>query len=235
MYTLCSAADFSCSVAISVKMSVLLYLPAYLVVLVKQGGLSTTIRLCLAVISVQGLFAYPFLLEHPLPYVQYAFNFGRVFLYKWTVNWRFLSEERFLDPNFAKALLVGHVSVLVAFGLFRWCRTSGGVLAVLNRVIQHPSRPGSPVPISADGAYAISAGSLENSRRIYRNHYDCFLVQSYRNTVFALVTLPILLVVRLSGPPVGVEDALSHHPKVRVSSAVFSKSDRTLGLLLWEQ
>jgi alpha-1,3-mannosyltransferase len=149
---------FSCSVAISVKMSVLLYLPAYLVVLVQQRGLYTTIRLCLTIISVQGLLAYPFLLKHPLPYVQYAFNFGRVFLYKWTVNWRFLSEERFLDPKFAKALLVGHVSVLVAFGLFRWCRFSGGVLAVLNRAIQHPSRPGSPVPISADGAYARSPG-----------------------------------------------------------------------------
>ena len=144
----------SCSIAISVKMSVLLYLPAYLVVLVKQRGLVTATRLCLTIISVQGLFAYPFLREHPLPYFNYAFNFERVFLYKWTVNWRFLSEEKFLDPNFAKALLVGHVSVLVAFGLFRWCRTSGGVLAVLSGAVRHPSRPGSRVSISADGAYA---------------------------------------------------------------------------------
>lgn len=212
-------------------MSVLLYLPAYLVVLVKQSGLATTIRLSLTIASVQGLLAYPFLLKHWLPYAQYAFNFGRVFLYKWTVNWRFLSEEIFLDRNFAKALLVGHVSVLVAFGLFRWCRTSGGVLAVLNRAISHPSRPGSPVPISADGAYARSSGLLNCSRYVYRNHHDCLHVESYRNTVFALVTLPILLVVRLSVAPVGVEDALSYHPKVRVSSAVFSKSDRTLGLL----
>ena len=204
-------------------MSVLLYLPAYLVVLVKQRGLYTTIRLCLTIISLQGLLAYPFLLEHPLPYVQYAFNFGRVFLYKWTVNWRFLSEERFLDPNFAKALLVGHVSVLVAFGLFRWCRTSGGVLAVLNKAIQHPSLPGSPVPVSADGAYTRSPGSLEYSRHVYRNHYDRFHVESDRNSVFALITLPVLLVVCLSGPILGVEDALSCHPKVGVSSAVYSK------------
>jgi alpha-1,3-mannosyltransferase len=142
-------------------MSALLYLPAFLVVLVKQRGLAATIRLCLMIFSVQGLLAYPFLLEHPLPYIKNAFNFNRVFLYRWTVNWRFLSEERFLDPNFAKALLVGHVSVLVAFGLFRWCRTSGGVLAVLKRAIQHPTRPGSPVPVSADGAYAGSPGSLK--------------------------------------------------------------------------
>ena len=212
-------------------MSVLLYLPAYLVVLVKQRGLATTIRLCLTIASVQGLLAYPFLVEHWLPYVQYAFNFGRVFLYKWTVNWRFLSEERFLDRNFAKVLLVGHVSVLVAFGLFRWCRTSGGVLAVLNRALRHPSCPGSPVSISADGAYARLPVLLEYSRYVYRNHYDCLHVEPYRNTVFALVTLPILLVVRLSVAPVGVEDALSYHSKVRVLSAIFSKSDRTLDLL----
>ncbi len=116
----------SCSIAISVKMSVLLYLPAYLVVLVKQRGLVTATRLCLTIISVQGLFAYPFLREHPLPYFNYAFNFERVFLYKWTVNWRFLSEEKFLDPNFAN----------------------------LSGAIRHPSRPGSRVSISADGAYA---------------------------------------------------------------------------------
>jgi alpha-1,3-mannosyltransferase len=140
-------------------MSALLYLPAFLVVLVKQRGLVTTIRLCLMIFSVQGLLAYPFLLEHPLPYIKNAFDLGRIFLYNWTVNWRFLSEERFLDPNFAKALLVGHVSVLVAFGLFRWCQTSGGVLVVLNRAIQNPSRPGSPVPVRADGAYAKSPGS----------------------------------------------------------------------------
>jgi alpha-1,3-mannosyltransferase len=145
-------------------MSALLYIPAFLVVLVKQRGLATTIRLCLTIFLVQGLLAYPFLLKHPLPYIKNAFDLSRVFLYKWTVNWRFLSEERFLDPNFAKALLVGHVSVLVAFGLFRWCRTSGGVLVVLNRAIQHPSRPGSPVPVRADGASAGSPRSLKYSQ-----------------------------------------------------------------------
>jgi hypothetical protein len=214
-------------------MSALLYLPAFLVVLVKQRGLVTTIRLCLTIFSVQGLLAYPFLLEHPLTYIDNAFNFGRVFLYQWTVNWRFLSEKRFLDPNFAKALLVGHVSVLVAFGLFRWCRTSGGVLAVLNRAIKHPSRPGSPVPVRADGACA-GPGSLKYSR-VYRCHNTCFDVQPYRNTVFALVTLPILFVVCLSGATVGVEDALSYHSKVRVLSGVFSKSDRSLGSSSWGQ
>jgi alpha-1,3-mannosyltransferase len=140
-----------CSIALSVKMSVLLYFPAFLVVLVKQRGLATTIRLFLTILSVQGLIAHPFLLEYPLPYMKNAFDFGRIFLYKWTVNWRFLSEERFLNPKFAKALLVGHATVLIAFG-FRWCRTAGGAMAVLNRAIQRPNRPASPVPVTSEGS-----------------------------------------------------------------------------------
>lgn len=148
------------SVALSVKMSVLLYLPAFLVVLVKQRGLATTIRLSFTILSLQGLLAYPFLLEHPLSYVKSAFDLGRVFLYQWTVNWRFLSEDRFLDPKFANALLLGHASVLIAFGLFRWSRTAGGAIAVLNRAIRRPSQPGSPIPVTANGAYTGLSGSL---------------------------------------------------------------------------
>ena len=215
-------------------MSVLLYLPAFLVVLVKQRGLVTTIRLCLTIFAIQGLLAYPFL-EHPSSYINNAFNFSRVFLYQWTVNWRFLSEEKFLDPNFAKALLVGHVSVLVAFGLFRWCRTSGGVFAVVNRAMKHPNRPANPVPVRADGAYTGSPGSVKYSQRVCRSHNTCLDVQPHRNTVFALVTLPILFVVRLSGALVDLEDALSYYSKVRVLSGVFSKPDHNLGSSLWGQ
>lgn len=53
-------------------------------------------------------------------YLSGAFDLSRVFLYKWTVNWRFLTEERFLSPQFSKSLLIGHLSFLVFFGLTRW-------------------------------------------------------------------------------------------------------------------
>jgi alpha-1,3-mannosyltransferase len=152
-------------------MSVLLFLPAFLVVLVKKCGLAVTTRLCFTIFSVQALFGYPFLLGHPLSYVKGAFDFGRIFLYKWTVNWRFLSEDKFLEPKFAIALLVGHASVLVAFGLFRWCRSAGGSMAVLNRAIRRPNRPGSSVIVSADGAYAIFV-LFGHSRRIRRGHHN---------------------------------------------------------------
>ncbi|KAF8478739.1 mannosyltransferase [Russula ochroleuca] len=207
------------SVAISVKMSVLLYLPAFLVVLVKQRGLITTIRLCLTIFSIQGLLAYPFLLEHPLTYIDNAFNFGRVFLYQWTVNWRFLSEKRFLDPNFAKALLVGHVSVLVAFGLFRWCRTSGGVLAVLNRAIKHPSRPGSPVPVRADDVITLALTSNLIGILFSRSlHYQFYSWYAYQVPLLAWRTrYPTILKLIIVG---AIEYAWNVYPSTTRSSAV---------------
>lgn len=39
----------------------------------------------------------PFLLVNPVGYVSRAFDLGRQFLFKWTVNWRFLPEDIFLS------------------------------------------------------------------------------------------------------------------------------------------
>ena len=39
----------------------------------------------------------------------------RVFFFKWTVNWRFLGEELFLNRGFHVGLLVAHALVLL------WC------------------------------------------------------------------------------------------------------------------
>ena len=56
--------------------------------------------------------ALPFLASHPLNYVIGAFNLGRVFLFQWTVNWRFLPEEIFLARWFHLLLLAGHLATL---------------------------------------------------------------------------------------------------------------------------
>ena len=57
----------------------------------------------------------PFLLSNPIAYLKGAFNLGRVFLFEWTVNWRFLSEEVFVHPAFHITLLVLHLAVLAVF------------------------------------------------------------------------------------------------------------------------
>lgn len=42
---------------------------------------------------------------YALDYVKQAFDFSRVFMYKWTVNWRFIPEDIFVSPVFGKILL----------------------------------------------------------------------------------------------------------------------------------
>lgn len=98
----------------------------------------------------QVIFAMPFLQEDAWAYLRSAFDLGRVFLYKWTVNWRLLDEETFLGKQLAVSLLIGHFSVLVAFGLFKWSEPDGGVYQVLLRGLRRPFRPAGLAPITAD-------------------------------------------------------------------------------------
>lgn len=138
------------SAALSIKMSVFLYLPGILVVLFKRHGLLYTLRHLLAMGLVQAWLAAPFLRQHPLPYLRNAFDLSRVFLYKWTVNWRFLDEQTFLSARLAKGLLFGHALTLIAFGLAKWCRRDGGTFTVIKNGLRRPGQPGSMVPMSAD-------------------------------------------------------------------------------------
>ena len=85
------------SVAMSIKMSVLLYLPGLLVILFKRKGLARTFSYLLSMAAIQYLVASPFLKEDPWAYLRSAFDLGRVFLYKWTVNWRMVDEDVFLS------------------------------------------------------------------------------------------------------------------------------------------
>jgi len=55
------------------------------------------------------------LLVNPWSYISRSFDLGRVFFYKWTVNWKFIPEELFLDRYFHIALLSAHILVLLLF------------------------------------------------------------------------------------------------------------------------
>ncbi|KAJ7063185.1 dolichyl-P-Man:Man(5)GlcNAc(2)-PP-dolichyl mannosyltransferase [Mycena amicta] len=138
------------SLALSVKMSILLYLPVLLVILFKRLGLLGMLRHLLTLVASQALLALPFLEENHWAYLHSAFEFSRVFLYKWTVNWRMLDEGFFLSKPWANALLLGHLSVLFAFGLFKWCKSDGGAWFLLKRGIMNPDSPASANPVSAD-------------------------------------------------------------------------------------
>ena len=138
-------------------MSILLYLPGLLVFLFKRKGLWSTLRLMVTVSVTQVMMAFTFLREDPWTYLQSSFDLSRIFLYKWTVNWRFVDEKTFLSSHWAKGLLVGHVSVLILFGLFKWCKLDGGVWPVLRTGIRQPHLPAGLAPITADCKLSILA------------------------------------------------------------------------------
>jgi len=121
-------------------MTLLLPLPAIGIIMVmKLGGrealtqamiigqvavcVSSPTKVLIADIDVQILFGYPFR-KRSLSYFPAAFNFGRSFLYKWTVNWRFVPESIFLSKPFALGLLALNVGLLFLFVLTRWIKPS---------------------------------------------------------------------------------------------------------------
>ena len=108
-------------IALSVKMNVLLYLPGLMVVLFRAwGAWRTVVSLVIIVGGTQGLLGLPFLLHDPFAYLKGSFDFSRVFLYEWTVNWRFLDEKTFLSASFSHLLLSLHLLLLLLFGLCQW-------------------------------------------------------------------------------------------------------------------
>ena len=141
---------FLSSAALSIKMSIILYLPGLLVILFKRRGLIASLRHITTIAITQILIALPFLWQYWRSYWAYAFDLSRVFLYKWTVNWRFVDERTFLSPQWAKGLLIGHMSMLVAFGLFRWCRNDRSAWKVLDRGLRRPTLPAGLAPVTAD-------------------------------------------------------------------------------------
>ncbi|XP_048203200.1 dol-P-Man:Man(5)GlcNAc(2)-PP-Dol alpha-1,3-mannosyltransferase isoform X2 [Perognathus longimembris pacificus] len=110
------------SLAVSVKMNVLLFAPGLLFLLLTQFGFRGALpklSICAALQVVLGL---PFLLENPVGYLSRSFDLSRQFLFRWTVNWRFLPEAFFLHRGFHLALLAAHLALLLLFALRRWHR-----------------------------------------------------------------------------------------------------------------
>lgn len=116
---------------LGIKMSLLLALPAVGVVLLLGSGFASSLQLAAVIALVQVLIAVPFLAENPWGYVGRAFELSRQFLFKWTVNWRFVGEDVFLSRGFALALLGLHAVVLVGFITTRWLRPARKPLSQL--------------------------------------------------------------------------------------------------------
>ncbi|THV05307.1 glycosyltransferase family 58 protein [Dendrothele bispora CBS 962.96] len=221
------------SAALSVKMSALLYLPGLLVILVKRRGILFTCRKLITILAIQTFVAYPFVKEDLWTYINCAFDFGRVFLYKWTVNWRMVPEEIFLSQGWAKSLLIGHVTVLFCFGLFSWCKPDGGVFNIVERALRRPHRPAGLAPITPDYVATVLFTSnligILFARSLHYQFYSWYAQQ----VPFLVWKTKYPYIVRFC-LILAIEYAWNVFPSTVLSSSVLLGSNATilLGLLL---
>ncbi|NWU15654.1 ALG3 mannosyltransferase, partial [Cephalopterus ornatus] len=130
------------SLAVSVKMNILLFAPGLLFLLLQRFGLLGCIpKLCICAL-LQVVLGLPFLLVNPIGYLTRSFDLGRQFQFKWTVNWRFLPEDVFQNRAFHAALLLAHLAGLGLFALHRWHSSKESILTLL----KDPARRKPPFP-----------------------------------------------------------------------------------------
>ncbi|KAI0022381.1 glycosyltransferase family 58 protein [Xylariomycetidae sp. FL0641] len=116
---------------LGIKMSLLLVLPAVGLIIFLGRGFKGSLHQAVIIAQVQFTIASPFLRENARGYLSRAFELSRQFLFKWTVNWRFVGEETFLSKPFALGLLAMHVLVLAGFIVKKWLKPAGKPLSAM--------------------------------------------------------------------------------------------------------
>ncbi|KAK7206289.1 ALG3 protein-domain-containing protein [Myxozyma melibiosi] len=225
------------SFGVSIKMNVLLFLPAVGVIMLQALG-PKVFRAALYMLQVQIIVAYPFSSKFFLSYVTRAFQFNRVFLYKWTVNWRFIEEAVFLTPEFAQTLLLIHVVLLLGFIFTRWIKPSNMNLINIIQTLVFPT----PRPIAVE--HAIFAKMSPDF--ILKTLYTCNLIGvlcarslHYQFYSWFAWSLPYLLSVTGWHPVVqyGIwlaeEWAWNVFPSTRLSSLVVVGTNAAIIIGVW--
>lgn len=103
------------SLAVSVKMNILLYAPCLLLAYITNLGIKKTVFHLTICGVIQLVLGAPFLYANAIGYIKGSFDLARVFEHKWTVNYRFLNTEIFENSHFHITLLIVHLSLLFLF------------------------------------------------------------------------------------------------------------------------
>lgn len=247
------------SLSVSVKMNSLLYLPGAAVIYLQVlGPIAAFTQTALPFLAVQFGVAVPFLVAgFHKEYLGQAFEFSRVFFYKWTVNWRFVPEETFLSPQFAFTLLAIHAGLLVVF-----CSKRGYHWMALIKVPQifsaSPSGNGAEFPALVRSL--LSASSVERTQRVSRVTPDYVLTTMVTSNLIGILcarslhyqfyswffwTVPFALykVHAVCGPVVALaifatqEHAWNVYPSTSESSfcVIFSLAAMIIGIWVHDQ
>lgn len=202
---------FVFSLAVSIKMNVLLFAPGLLLLLlqVNEDLFDTVVHLAICGLT-QVFLGAPFLFSYPESYLRKAFEFDRVFFYKWTVNWKILDEATFVSKTVSLLLLSCHLSVLVMFS-FLWLQASKrlhGKRLFLNR------------PLSPE--YVVYTMFVSNfvgiafARTLHYQFY-CWYYQAMPFLLWYSASYPLIVRVLLVGM---LEYAFNVFPATQGSSAV---------------
>jgi alpha-1,3-mannosyltransferase len=114
-----------------------LFAPAlFFILLLSVGPRKTVMNLAICAV-VQLIVGFEFLVHDPLAYLGRAFELGRVFQYRWSVNWQHIPETVFLATNFHLMLLLAHVVLLLVFMLSTWFRRHGGLFKMVSELVRN--------------------------------------------------------------------------------------------------
>ena len=108
-------------------MSALLYLPALLLNLNFHFGIIKTLGSIVFLVFAQLVIGLEWIIHNREAYFAKAFEFDRVFFFKWSVNWQFFGEEVATGRDLAKLLLIIHLSLLLVFLSFKWTNLRNGI------------------------------------------------------------------------------------------------------------
>jgi alpha-1,3-mannosyltransferase len=89
-----------------------------------EFGLIKFLKYVALIFLIQIAIAFPFLNESSVNYLSKSFSTSRIYLYEWTVNMKFLSEEMFHSNVLNKTLMISMMLSLLFFGL-KWSLKRG--------------------------------------------------------------------------------------------------------------
>ncbi|EGD80515.1 alpha-1,3-mannosyltransferase ALG3 isoform d [Salpingoeca rosetta] len=200
------------SLAVSIKMNVLLFAPGLLLLLLLHCGFAGAFwRIALCGLIQCVALAVPFLLENPIGYIVRSFNLGRQFMYVWTVNWRFLPEETFLDRRFHAGLLLLHIALLSALA-YKWSRS---VVLSARHILAHEV----VAVVVACILLTLFASNLVGMAVARSLHYQ-FYIWYYHSIAWLLWNSKLPFLLRSCAVLVGIEFAWNTYPSTDISSAV---------------
>ncbi|KAL3464208.1 glycosyltransferase [Aspergillus heterothallicus] len=205
------------SLGLGIKMTLILLAPGVAVLLALSLSIWPCAKLAILAAGVQVMLGMPFLTTNPGGYFNSAFEFQRQFMYKWTVNWRFIPEDIFLSSDWWRTLIVVHALILVVFGVTSFLRPVGMNLFPFIRRFCTGQHRG--IPLDQNFIMTVLLTSLATGLLCARSlHYQFFAYLSWAT--------PYLL-WRTGRHPVVVgsvwllqEIAWNAYPSTNISSAI---------------